>query len=536
MKKTVQLRIQHFLHACSLIWLIPTAILIAGLTLYTFTKTIRYTLRDELDRADVMDTNLLLMLISCTLVLILFRLFFQYVSAHLPTLFFVLFPLVTALAVSLYLIFSVHGLAVNDALALDGIVNRFMDGDFSDLTQKGSYLCTYPFQLGYVFYGQLIAILFGESNFIAYQILNLISILLTLYFLQKITKELFEDTLTSQIACLLSGGMLFLFVYSTHVYSDIPSLFPQTLAIYTTIRYLRTHRFRYMIFTAASLGIAIVLKNNAYIALIAIELILFIDVFYRIDNADSFPHLLIKSFLVGGLILLCGIGMPKLVRHGYAAVAGIAENDIHDGVPSSTYFAMGIQETDQGQSGWYNGYNARTFAEHNYDRQATDAAARQRFSEDFSALVANPSHMAYFYAKKFLTQWGDASCISMRNLELASRHVEGHSSLTISIIYGNGRELFYQIMQLYHAVTLIGFLWFFITLFRSFHNQAKDIPRNLNTSDIYPRFLSQSFLILFIFGGMVFHELWEASSRYTMRYFIFFVPFAANGIRKLISK
>ena len=46
---------------------------------------------------------------------------------------------------------------------------------------------------------------------------------------------------------------------------------------------------------------------------------------------------------------------------------------------------------------------------------------------------------------------------------------------------------------------------------------------------------SGTFLILFIFGGMVFHEFWEGSSRYTMRYYIYYLPFGAYGLKVLLG-
>jgi hypothetical protein len=42
-------------------------------------------------------------------------------------------------------------------------------------------------------------------------------------------------------------------------------------------------------------------------------------------------------------------------------------------------------------------------------------------------------------------------------------------------------------------------------------------------------------LLILIFGGIVFHEFWEGSSRYTMRYYIYWLPYAAYGIKKCVS-
>ena len=36
-------------------------------------------------------------------------------------------------------------------------------------------------------------------------------------------------------------------------------------------------------------------------------------------------------------------------------------------------------------------------------------------------------------------------------------------------------------------------------------------------------------LVIFIIGGMLFHELWEASGRYVIRYYLMMLPLAAYG-------
>ena len=43
-------------------------------------------------------------------------------------------------------------------------------------------------------------------------------------------------------------------------------------------------------------------------------------------------------------------------------------------------------------------------------------------------------------------------------------------------------------------------------------------------------------LVLFLVGGMLFHQIWEASGRYTMRYYLTMLPLAAWGICRLIGR
>ena len=43
-------------------------------------------------------------------------------------------------------------------------------------------------------------------------------------------------------------------------------------------------------------------------------------------------------------------------------------------------------------------------------------------------------------------------------------------------------------------------------------------------------------MIIFIIGGMIFHKFWEASGRYTMRYYLTMLPLAAEGADMVMKK
>ena len=66
------------------------------------------------------------------------------------------FALIFCIAYCLMLILVIKPQPVNDSKTLDDIINAFMAGDYSSLTQKGGYLFIWPFQLGYVYFGQLV--------------------------------------------------------------------------------------------------------------------------------------------------------------------------------------------------------------------------------------------------------------------------------------------------------------------------------------------------------------------------------------------
>ena len=107
----------------------------------------------------------------------------------------------------------------------------------------------------------------------------------------------------------------------------------------------------------------------------------------------------------------------------------------------------------------------------------------------------------------------------MRNLELTSRHVEGQPAIVYSIVYGKGRIIFQWIMNVSQNIIYLGAACYCIGIVKR---------KKLD--------FTQAFLILFIFGGMLFHELWEGSSRYVIRYYICLLPIAAYGLDEAYQK
>lgn len=498
------------------LWYLPVAAAVAGLTVYAFLKSITYQLYDELDRQITTREHTLALLAGTVLILLFLKLWTSRIAPKLPPAAHPLLPLAVCCIVSVYLIVAVRGLAVNDALTMDGITNRFMQGDYSDFTSPGGYLYNKSHQIGYLVYETLIYRLFGASNFRAYQVVNLFCILITVWLLTCIARELFESRRVYHLTCIMSCGLLFLFVYSTHIYNDIVSLPFQTAAMYLQLRYLRTGRILRELLAGVCLAVGYLLKTNVLISLVAMVFLLAQEAIRRFRNTPGKRLHALQPVLLAISLVALSLGLTAAVRSHYTHLAGL--DVFPPGEPMSTYVAMSLQETQEGQSGWYNGYNARVFKEHDYDYALTDAAAKKEIQTRLASFLEDPAHGVYFFAKKFLTQWADASCISMRNLELASRHVEGHSTLIHSIIYDRGRSVFYGIMKLFFVIYCLGFLIYLTDAIRK-----RQFPA------------AQSLFILFIFGGMLFHEFWEASSRYTMRYYLFFVPFAAYGIDRIIQ-
>lgn len=213
-----------------------------------------------------------------------------------------------------------------------------------------------------------------------------------------------------------------------------------------------------------------------------------------------------------------------------------------EGVPSAAYFAMGMEETE-GKYGWYNGRNVGLFRDAGYDREQTVLNARETMKASIGEFQNSKRYLIRFYAGKFLSQWGDPTCVSMREMEETRRHTGELPKLVDSLIFGTGSRILQWGMNVTHSLIYLGLTIYLLSatgpalrrkqkLRMPAQNgqQVQKQAQHLHTVS-EPEIL----LVLFLVGGMLFHQIWEASGRYTMRYYLTMLPLAAWGICRLIG-
>ncbi len=500
----------------SFIFFIPFTVL-CGLTLVvSLCTTIYYDTDQGADLPRFGSQNYLVLIIGVLLFFFISRVLIKTENKKL-------FPLCVVLeaVLCLIIIISVRATAVTDGLTLDNVINAFNDGNYSSL-EKGGYMFVYSFQIGYVWIGQFLAYVFGPSNYFVYQLINLVSIVLSVVYLHFITWEIFEKKEVLAVYDIMSLLLFFLFSYVTYVYNDVWSFAPGIMALYYEILYLKREKIQYGVAAAVSLGVACLLKTNLYIALIAMVILLWVSLWnehllwkYKDRVNSKIKKKFKESIILTFLMLICAIMPLKLLGSVYADKAGLSEYP--GGVPKSTYFAMAMQE-GEGEGGWYNGYNWNTYAANDYDVDKTNKEAKTFISERLLEFADRPLHAGKFYFRKFMSQWADPTFVSIRNLELSSRHSDTDSAFARSLVFGTWSKVFQYVMDVEHFLIFLGAFAFCVLTIK---NKSLTI--------------TQALIIVFIFGGMLFHELWEGSSRYIIRYYLCLMPFAAYGLTALIT-
>lgn len=486
-----------------LIYLLPFLILITANMIFSLFQTTYMELYLETEKP-LYKNDSPLVLLALTFLFLLLCYFFFCKKQITPKLcvFFERTSLIFTICISLFIVFLFRVRVSCDSEHLSTIAIAFLNGDYSSLTGDG-YLVHYPHQLGMIGLFQIVYAVFGVNNFTVLQLLNIAAVFSAVYYLHRITEEMFHQPKVQVLLSLLCMGMLPLYLYTTFIYGDIPGLGLAMPALYYSIRYLNSKRRIMMIPAIVCMTLSIVLKSNNTILLVAIVILL---ILHCIQSKD-------KAALLFALLLITASKLTTAGINTYYAHASGMEK-IPSGIPKIAWVAMGLQENEYLENGWYNSYNWNIYSENNYDIEATTKACMTSIQSSVHQFVEAPGSCLRFFYKKFISQWNDPGYQAQITVEWYSRHRDDHSNLALYLIYGNGRLILEAVMNLYHFMILLGSSIFAVCSLRE-------------------RKLANTLLSLCVFGGYFFHMIWEAGGRYGLGYFVLCVPMAAYGFVRL---
>lgn len=367
-------------------------------------------------------------------------------------------------------------------------------GDTSDF-DKGGYLFIFPFQTGIILYYQLLERLFGETNYLAMQAVNVLWIVLAYYFFMKISGILWEKRsyeLGSAVLCLLFFPYL---LYAAFLYGTVIGMAFALFSFYMMLLFEKNEKVSYLLLCGLSMGIATVWKSNYMIFMIAELIYLFLSAISA--KGKGFKAVRPKLLLMAAILfcfLLGRFGVNTYIR-------SLNDGMEVKGIPMTAWVAMGLQD-GKAAPGWYNGYNNRVYEENDYDYERTEAAVLdeirgivRHYPQDVSASIS-------FFVKKVISQWNNPTFQSLWILD----DEQGERWLT----QGNGRYLFILWVNLLQTWILTGV--FFYAVFRFRKSRLQEI------------LLPMTFV-----GGFVFHLIWEAEGLYAILYFPLLLPLSICG-------
>ncbi len=375
----------------------------------------------------------------------------------------------------------------------------FSSYDFADY-MPGGYMYNYPYQTGLVLVMSVIFRLFGEMNFLAFQVCNVFALLMFDICVMKMT-----EYMESPSAKKVTSVMLVLFwpilLYTVFVYGNLMGLAFGTTALFFEYRYLKKRRLRDIVISCSMIGLAVMLKTNYLIFLVAMLIFLVLDFVVTFRKRTIFYAALAVLFYVIG-----SAGPLALVSFQ----SGL---DIGSGVPKIAFISMGLRESELAPGWWSDYYHENLYKDSGYDAGAASDIAKEDIKERIGTFKDDPGYTADFFYKKMISQWCEPTFESF----WISRYDKG---VALSGIIDNilNREL-------------QGWITGFLNLYQTFIYWTALLFVFLNRKN------RNIFLWLpgtTVIGGFLFHMIWEAKGQYTLSYFVLLIPYSSIAVVQVI--
>ena len=406
------------------------------------------------------------------------------------------------IAIGTIWIYSSNLSPTEDSFRVTNAAVCFAKDDFAPFAEGERYFRDYSYQLGYVLFNEVfirLAMMFGEiKDLLFLQVINVFLLAVSYVAIILTNKLVFKDEKIRHITSVLLMFAAQPIIFSSFLYGIIPGFAFASLALLFMILYLKKSKIIYSILSVVFIALAVMIKTNNYIVLVAICCITFVTMFRR------------KKFIRDLIYIVAAIALSVSVT---PAVKSYYENrsniDLGEALPFSAWFAMGLNEAENAP-GWYNpSYTVHAYANANYNPDVTSDRSIQIIKERIEYFYKNQQYRKEFFYKKFVSQWNETSYQSIWNNQVRGNYYPRTN--TAEWICTVDSSTVKQYMDYYAQFIFIACL---IGLLACLKNK---------------NFLSITFPVV-ILGGVIYHILAEAKSQYSIPYFILMIGFAAYGI------
>ena len=368
------------------------------------------------------------------------------------------------------------------------------------------YFNIYPYQTGFLLFAEGFLRLFGINNILAFQLSNPIYVCLSVIAIVLIAKELFNDPKIELFTALFAALCFQPALLSTFLYGTLPGMALATWSIYFVVRAIRNGKLLPLIPAMLLIALAILLKKNFWIVLIAesIALVLFV---IRSKNA----------ILLIGLACMLGVSylLPSGVQSFYETRTG---ESFGKGTPQMAWLVTGFNDSSLAP-GWYNSYTGSVLRRNDFDYEKTLALCKADFIERVQLFASRPVYFASFFYYKITSQWNEPEFQSIWS-SAASRLPNATPKISDFVLsLGEGtasdaiHEYFNQLMQFVYVAMTFSF-WMLL--------------RKKNERDE-----ARMIIPMVLVGAALYHALFEAKSQYAIIYIYMMLPYAAFGTKFL---
>lgn len=385
------------------------------------------------------------------------------------------------------------------------VADQFAAGDYSAWA-KGAYGDLYSNQYGLILILATFSKIWGKYNWLLFQMMNIIFIIIAAIGMKKITFIFFNNEKVSQIVYLMLLFFLPMDLYVTFVYGTLPGLASVVWGTYFVLKSFEKDSIIMGLLSAVLIVSACVLKSNYLIYFLGVLIVIF---FYCCKKKSKASLCVIISLLV--LYSIAGHLINSCINNKVG-------NREQRGIPSIAWVAMGLQDTGEKGPGWYNSYTKEVYWDNNCNNELTKIEAQKEVVKSLKYLSADINGGIKFFYKKIASEWNEPTFESLWiNNKLRNRNQDIPKWVQN---FFDGQNILSELyVEAYRIILFL--LWMGILIFLYLERKTDNIMNLL-------------WLIIFI-GGFLFHLFWEAKGQYTLIYVWLCIPYGVKGYYSLFN-
>lgn len=369
------------------------------------------------------------------------------------------------------------------------------------LFAKAGYLERCQNQLGLVWISYLLSFVFGNYNYVGFQLLNVAALTAAYWELAEICAG-FGMKRSRQIVTILLGILFFpMIMYCSFVYGTILGFMPALAAIRHGHIFLRTGKRRDAISAILLMTLAVWIKMNYLIFMLGLlTTALFDAITKRRLKRCLFPIIMVVFCMAQSygtaLVTECVTGQPQ-----------------EGGASAWSFVAMGLQDS-AGSAGWWNGYNEYSYIESGYDAAVQAERAKADIAESLRRFGEDKKAALQFFGKKTASQWNNPTFQCFWINQTSQAGVE-ESGWVWWLTSPEGAYAFTHYLNLLQFLVLAGAIGYACG-----NHKKQQLPEKLT-------------LVIIFVGGFIFHLFWEAKAQYTITYFVLLFPYTVMGYERM---
>lgn len=464
--------------------------------------------KDNNEHVSFLNDNILINLVILAVLIVLALLLIRAKVSRKTVFWVTLGAVVFNATIGVWWVLVSHAHPSADSGQIISAAQRLIQGQAGALS-VAEYFQIYPYQTGFLLFAEGFLRLFGANNLLAFQLSNPVYVCVSIVAIVLIAKELFNDPKIELFTALLAALCFQPSLLSTFLYGTLPGMALATWSIYFVVRAIRNGKLLPLFPAMLLIALAILLKKNFWIVLIAEGIMLLL---FMIRSK--------KAILLVGLACMLALSavVPSWVQSFYEARSG---ESFGKGTPQMAWLVTGFNDSSLAP-GWYNSYTGSVLRKNDFDYDKTLALCKADFIERAELFASRPIYFASFFYYKITSQWNEPEFQSIWSSS-ASREpkvIPRVSDFVLSLGEGPAsdviHEYFNQLMQFVYVAMAFSF-WMLL--------------RKKNERDE-----ARMIIPLILVGAALYHALFEAKSQYAIIYIYMMLPYAAFGIKMLSDR